>query len=146
MKDINRTPADHRASGGRRRPNWRNPDGFEPCPFCGRPPHIRTEDDEGNCRDSDPGYEKNPWSGLWYVIEHTRDSGRDGAPKNTGDIPAGTPCLIATEGVEYYGAGSVPNVGGDRAVFRTREDAVEWWNRMVGKCGRVDTAYLKRML
>ena len=45
--------------------------------------------------DYDPDYEKNPWSGLWYVIEHTRDYGRKGALKNTGDIPHSKSCLLS---------------------------------------------------
>jgi hypothetical protein len=67
------------------RPNYNNIDGFIPCPFCGDVPHIRVEDDEGNCRDYDKNYEKNPYSGLWYVIEHTRDYNtiRGKALKNT---------------------------------------------------------------
>lgn len=133
MKDYIKLSDDYQSTDRKQRPNAGNPDGFEPCPFCGAVPHIRVEDDEGNCKDWDPDYEKAPWSGLWYVVEHTRDFSRDGALKNTGDIPANKQCLIATEGFEWYGLGSVPNVGGDKAVFKTRKAAVKWWNKMVKK-------------
>ena len=132
-KDLNKLSNEYQTKGRKHRPNYGNPDGFEPCPFCGVCPHIRVEDDEGNCHDYDPDYEKNPWSGLWYVIEHTRDYGRTDALKNTGDIPATKDCLIATEGFEWYGLGDVPNVGGDNAVFKTRKEAVDWWNKMIAK-------------
>ena len=133
-KDLNQLCIDFQTKDRKHRPNYKNPDGFEPCPFCGAYPHIRVEDDEGNCHDCDPDYEKNPWSGLWYVIEHTRDYGRAHPLKNTSDIPADKDCLIATEGFQWYGFGSVPNIGGDNAVFKTREEAVSWWNKMVAKC------------
>lgn len=132
-KDLNTLCIEYQTKDRKHRPNYGNPDGFEPCPFCGACPHIRVEDDEGNCHDYDPSYEKDPWSGLWYVIEHTRDYGRKGALKNTGDIPHSKSCLIATEGFQWHGFGSVPNVGGDDAVFKTRKAAVKWWNKMVMK-------------
>ena len=130
-KDLNALSLAFQTNDRKHRPNYRNLDRFEPCPFCGVPPHLRVEDDEGNCHDYDPDYEKNPWSGLWYVIEHTRDYGRKDALKNTGDIPHDKECLIATEGFQWYGLGSVPNIGGSDATFKTREEAVNWWNRMV---------------
>lgn len=132
-KDLNDLCIEYQTKDRKHRPNYGNPDGFEPCPFCEARPHIRVEDDEGNCHDYDPSYEKNPWSGLWYVVEHTRDYGRANALKNTGDIPATKDCLIATEGFEWYGLGSVPHVGGDKDVFKTRKEAVSWWNKMVAK-------------
>jgi len=132
-KDLNQLCLDFQTKDRKRRPNYGNPDGFDPCPFCGAVPHIRVEDDEGNCHDYDPEYEKAPWSGLWYVIEHTRDYGRKGALRKTGDIPHSRECLIATEGFEWWGLGSVPRIGGDGAVFKTRKAAVRWWNRMVRK-------------
>lgn len=135
MKDLNALVCEFQTKDRKFRPNRGNPDGFLPCPFCGAVPHIRVEDDEGNCKDWDPDYEKNPWSGLWYVIEHTRDADPDRGRtiKNAGDIPYGRDCLIATEGFERWGLGSVPHIGGDRAVFATRKVAVKWWNRMVSK-------------
>lgn len=134
-KDLNALCLEYQTTDRKHRPNHGNPDGFEPCPFCGACPHIRVEDDEGNCHDYDPDYEKNPWSGLWYVIEHTRDydPARGNALKNTGDIPYNRRCLIATEGFQRWGFGSVPHIGGDKAVFKTRKAAVKWWNRMVAK-------------
>lgn len=135
MKDLNQMSVEYQTTSKKHRPNWKNPDGFLPCPFCGKPPHIRIEDDEGNCHDDDPDYEKNPWSGLWYVIEHTRDYKNAGL-KNIGDISAKTSCLIATEGMEYYGFGAVPNIGGSDAVFKSRKEAVEFWNSMVLKLSK----------
>ena len=135
-KDLNALCVEYQITDRKHRPNYGNPDGFEPCPFCGACPHIRIEDDEGNCHDYDPGYEKNPWSGLWYVIEHTRDYNPKYGPrplKNTGDIPWNRECLIATYGFEYWGFGGVPHVGSNKAVFKTREAAVRWWNKNVAK-------------
>ena len=134
-KDLNQLSLDFQTKDRKFRPNHGNPDGFSLCPFCGAAPHIRVEDDEGNCHDYDPDYEENPWSGLWYVIEHTRDySPNRGKPiKNAGDIPWNRDCAIATEGFEWWGFGNVPHVGGDRAVFKTREAAVKWWSKMVAK-------------
>lgn len=139
-KDLNQLNIDFQTKDRKHRPNYGNLDGFEPCPFCGAVPHLRVEDDEGNCHDYDPDYEKNPWSGLWYVIEHTRDYGRKGALKNTGDIPANKDCLIATEGFQWYGFGFVPHIGGDNAVFKTRKAAVRWWNKMVSKARQTKKA------
>ena len=136
MKDLNKLAMEFQTKDREYRPNHGNPDGFLSCPFCGQPPHIRVEDDEGNCHDYDPDYEKNPWSGLWYVIEHTKDTAPDRVKnpiKNTGDIPYKKDCLIATEGFEWWGFGHVPHIGGDRAVFKTRKAAVKWWNKMVSK-------------
>lgn len=135
MKDLNTLAMEFETVDRKHRPNYKNPDGFIPCPFCGAVPHIRVEDDEGNCHDYDPDYEKNPWSGLWYVIEHTRDM-KPGQPdriKNIGDIPYNKQCLIATNALDWYGLGSVPKIGGDNAVFKTRKEAVDWWNKMVSK-------------
>ena len=135
-KDFNKLCEEWQTEDRKHRPNHGNPDGFLPCPSCSSYPHIRVEDDEGNCKDWDPDYEKNPWSGLWYVIEHTRDADpdRESDPiKNAGDIPYDKECLIATEGFEWWGLGSVPRIGGEKAVFRTRKEAVEWWNGMVRK-------------
>lgn len=69
------------------------------------------------------------------MIEHTRDHNPNHGKvlKNTGDIPWNKDCLIATEGFEWWGFGSVPHIGGDKAVFKTRKAAVKWWNRMVMK-------------
>lgn len=136
--DLNELAIQFQTTDRKQRPNAGNPDGFKPCPFCKAVPHIRVEDDEGNCHDYDPSYEKNPWSGLWYVIEHTKDADpkRHKHPlKNTGDIPHNVDCLIATEGFEWWGLGSVPHIGGDRAVFKTRKEAVEWWNKMIDSIG-----------
>lgn len=139
MKDYNQMNIDYQTTDRKYRPNYGNPDGFLPCPFCGAVPHIRIEDDEGNDKSWNPDYEKNPYSGLWYVIEHTRDANprRGNSLKNTGDIPYNKDCLIATEGFEWHGLGSVPNIGGDRAVFKTRKAAVKWWNKMVKKAKQI---------
>ena len=134
MKDLNALNLDFQTKDRKHRPNWKNPDGFIPCPFCGAVPHIRIEDDEGNCHDYDPDYEKNPWSGIWYAIEHTRDTDPKRNPiKNIGDIPYNKDCLIATDNFQWWGLGSVPAVGGSKAVFNTRQAAVKWWNQMVSK-------------
>ena len=39
-----------------------------PCPFCGGESKIIVCDREGNLHDE--GYERNPWSGLCYLIFH----------------------------------------------------------------------------
>lgn len=50
-KDLNKFSNEYQTKGRKHRPNYGNPDGFEPCPFYGACPHIRVEDDEGNCYD-----------------------------------------------------------------------------------------------
>lgn len=133
-KTLNGTAEIAQTQNQKHRPNHGNPDGFIPCPFCGAVPHIRVEDDEGNNKTWDEEYEYNPWSGLWYVIEHTKDGDPEREDNPTlGDIPHDVDCLIATEGPDWYGFDDVPHIGGDTAVFTTRKAAVKWWNKMVRK-------------
>lgn len=131
--DLNKLVEAYCCDPRKHRPNYNTKDDFLPCPFCRAKPHIRVEDDEGNDHTWDPTYEANPWSGLWYVIEHSRDMSprKSNARKNIGDIPWNKKCLIATECMDWYGLGSVPNIGGSTAVFKSREAAVRWWNKMV---------------
>lgn len=104
------------------RPNWNNPDGFETCCFCGATPHIMVCDDEGNDHTDEKDYEKNPWSGLKYSIEHTVDTPWK---KGEGDIPNKKECPLAT----YMGDGR--NVGMMQST--TRKEAVAWWNAQMRK-------------
>lgn len=128
MKDLNQLAEDYYKNLGKTRTTQNNKDGFLKCPCCGAYPHIRVEDDEGNCHDYDPDYEKAPWSGLWYVIEHSRDE-RNNRKDKSGDIPWNKECLIATAGPAWYGSGDVPAIG--CKAFKTRKAAVNWWNKMV---------------
>lgn len=75
-----------------------------PCPFCGGKISLLVCDDEGNVHDEE--YEKDPWSGLSYKLEHT-----------TNDDPSNE-CPIATDEGEGLGGWS----------YDTREEAIEAWN------------------
>jgi len=75
------------------------------CPFCGGIVRIVVCDDEGNTP-KEAGYEKNPWSGLGYMLAHERKDG-------IGDCP------IATFEDETLGA----------LIYDTRKEAAAAWNR-----------------
>lgn len=48
---------------------------LKPCPFCGGKAKLQITDEEGNFHNEE--YEKNPWSGLGYVIMHNIDEDYD---------------------------------------------------------------------
>lgn len=77
---------------------------LKPCPFCGNKAEIIICDDEGNLRDEE--YEKNPYSGLKYMIFHD--------VKNAEDCP-------------------VSHIEIENAIwmYDTREEAAEAWNTRV---------------
>lgn len=75
-----------------------------PCPFCGGKVSLLICDDEGNVHDEE--YEKDPWSGLSYKLEHTTND------------DSSNECPIATDEGEGLGGWS----------YDTREEAVEAWN------------------
>lgn len=77
-----------------------------PCPFCGGKASILVCDDEGNIHDE--SYEQDPWSGLGYMLQHTRE-----------DVPEDIDCPIATSKGEGLGM----------LIYDTREEATEVWNK-----------------
>ena len=84
-------------------------DELKPCPFCGGKTRIVVCDYEGNIRDTE--YEKDPWSGLGYLLYH-----------DITDVPDGKECPIAgREGERALG----------RLIYDTREEAIELWNKRV---------------
>ena len=72
------------------------------CPFCGGEATIAISDDEGNMRDEE--YEKEPWSGLSYTIEHLETD-------NNG-------CPIASHDGEIVGI----------LLYKSRKELVKAWN------------------
>lgn len=80
---------------------------LKPCPFCGGKATIAVNDREGNRRDEE--YEKDPWSGLSYTIEHAHEA-------NSGCPIAGYECDGAMMGVYLYDS---------------REEAAEAWNSRI---------------
>lgn len=76
------------------------------CPFCGGKVHIVVCDDEGNIQDKE--YEKNPWSGLGYLIVHEEK-----------DVPKDKNCPIATFDYDDSSLGT--------HIYDTKEDAMETW-------------------
>lgn len=77
---------------------------LKPCPFCGGQAHIVVSDDEGNLHDEE--YEKNPWSGLTYGIQHIYE-----------DYPR---CPIA----KYECDDAIMGV----ILYESREEAIRNWN------------------
>lgn len=78
------------------------------CPFCKGKVHIRVCDDEGNLHDEI--YEKNPWSGLGYLLEH-----------NIKDVPNNKSCPIATYENEFMGI----------HIYDSRQEAEQEWNSYI---------------
>ena len=74
------------------------------CPFCGGKVKIIVCDDEGNHPKED-GYEKNPWSGLGFMLCHSEDDNPD--------------CPIAHEAESQLG----------RRIYDSREEAGSAWNK-----------------
>lgn len=83
---------------------------LKPCPFCGKVPTIHVCDDEGNIKDYDAEYEKNPWSGLSYSICHEANSD----DKHI--------CPIATHENEITGT----------QLYDSIDELVEAWDKRVG--------------
>ena len=79
---------------------------LKPCPFCGGKASLAVSDDEGNMRDEE--YEKDPWSGLSYTIQHVEED-NDGCP-------------IANFKGEMVGT----------LLYDDREEATEAWNSRKG--------------
>ena len=77
---------------------------LRPCPFCGGQAKIIVCDDEGNIH-SEPEYERDPWSGLGYMIAHHHEENKD--------------CPIATYKSDN-GLGVL--------IYDSREEAVTTWN------------------
>lgn len=78
---------------------------LKPCPFCGSEIRVICTDDEGNLHDED--YERNPWSGLGYVLYHDIT---DVVDEN---------CPIAKH--ECEGMMGI-------WIYDTKEEAIEAWN------------------
>lgn len=76
---------------------------LKPCPFCGGKAELQVTDEEGNFHDEE--YEKNPWSGLGYVIIH--------------DIEEDYSCPIAKFKDESLGV----------YIYSSKEEAMQAWNR-----------------
>lgn len=74
------------------------------CPFCGGKVRIEPCDDEGNYP-KEQGYEKDPWSGLGFVICHSESDAN-------GDCP-----IAKADGEEMMG----------RFIYDTREEAESAW-------------------
>ena len=81
------------------------------CPFCGGEVHISVCDDEGNLRDKE--YEKNPWSGLGYVLIHEER-----------DVPKDKTCPIATYNLDNAFLGTY--------IYDTEESAATAWRYVIG--------------
>lgn len=78
---------------------------LKPCPFCGGNAKIVCCDYEGNIHTDD--YEKDPWSGLAFMIVHVHEENED--------------CPIA----RYAEDGAQMGVW----TYDTREEAIDDWNR-----------------
>ena len=78
---------------------------LKPCPFCGVIPKIYVCDDEGNLHEDD--YEKDPWSGLGFQINHTIE-----------DAPH---CPIASHPDESVGT----------RIYNSKEELAEEWNKRI---------------
>jgi hypothetical protein len=77
---------------------------LKPCQFCGGKASISVSDDEGNQRDEE--YEKDPWSGLSFKIQHGHESNKN--------------CPIAN----FEEDGGTVGV----YLYDSREEAIEAWN------------------
>lgn len=85
------------------------------CPFCGGTVHIAVCDDEGNIHDEE--YEKDPWSGLGYVLIHEEK-----------DVPKTEGCPIATYDDDNSKLGIY--------IYDTKEEARQVWNKTIGLFGK----------
>jgi len=77
----------------------------KPCPFCGGYISTVVCDNEGNIRDKK--YEKEPWSGLGYILVH--------------EIMENITCPIAQYEIEPVGMW----------IYESREEAAAIWNQRV---------------
>ncbi|MEK5479918.1 hypothetical protein NYE70_23770 [Paenibacillus sp. FSL R5-0407] len=84
------------------------PKKLKPCPFCGGEVKIIVSDAEGNMRDEE--YEKDPWSGLSYKLQHDHEE-NDGCP-------------IATYEDDGIGLGVY--------LYDSRDEASTAWNKRQG--------------
>ncbi|WP_121614764.1 Lar family restriction alleviation protein [Virgibacillus halodenitrificans] len=73
-----------------------------PCPFCGGKANIVVSDDEGNDRNEE--YEKDPWSGLTFKLNHDEETNKD--------------CPIANFEEDHIGV----------YLYETRDEAIKSWN------------------
>lgn len=80
---------------------------IKPCPFCGGKVEVVVCDDEGNRHTEE--YEKDPWSGLGYMLSHSEDNA-------IGDCP-----------IAQYAGESVGIL-----IYDSREEAIEAWNNRAG--------------
>lgn len=78
---------------------------IKPCPFCGGKVKFLILDDEFNIKDED--YEKDPRSGLQYVLWHDAEENED--------------CPIAVWSEQILG----------EYGYDTKKEAAEAWNRRV---------------
>lgn len=79
------------------------------CPFCGGKVRIGIYDDEGNLHNEE--YEKNPYSGLWYAIQHFE---RDIPKKSDGCFIASFDSIFNEEYIGHR--------------YDTREELLKYWN------------------
>lgn len=79
------------------------------CPFCNGKVKIGIYDDEGNLHNEE--YEKNPYSGLWYAIQHFY---RDVPKRLEG-------CFLASWDSTFY----EEHIG---RRFATKEGLLKYWN------------------
>ena len=84
------------------------------CPFCGCEAEIIICDDEGNLHDEE--YEKDPWSGLRYMIFHNAEKAED--------------CPVSHIEIEN-----------SIWMYDTREEAVEAWNTRVEQKDFISKVY-----
>lgn len=76
---------------------------LKPCHFCGGKTSLAVNDAEGNLRDKE--YERDPWSGLSYTIQHLEEDYND--------------CPIANFDGESVGT----------LLYDSREEAIKTWNK-----------------
>jgi hypothetical protein len=80
-------------------------DELKPCPWCKNPVFVDVTDDEGNYPKA-PGYEKDPYSGLCYVLIHDYNNDDNHY------------CPIGTHPGEFLGL-----------LYNSKESAISSWNR-----------------